>query len=142
MHVWITFWYVWHVWSPDSLIVHCRIFSTNSFGKERCWQPLIVYCHGKFRDVTATISFSSTYNFNCERLYFKGYLCYKMITSQNVKHRLRIFLFRRKVMFHSQDIQVFVLLTIPWFTKSVASWGVLVHKTGCIFEYIFWTTTH
>ena len=38
-------------------------------------------------------------------------------------------------MFRSQDIQVFVFLTIPWFTKSVASrW---VHETRCIFEYIF-----
>ena len=36
-------------------------------------------------------------------------------------------------MFRSQDIQVFAFLTIPW---------VLVHETRCIFEYIFWTTTH
>ena len=60
----------------------------------------------------------------------------------HLSHRLRIFLFRRKVMFRSQDIQVFVFLIIPWFTKSVTSWWVLVHETGCIFEYIFWTTTH
>ena len=46
-------------------------------------------------------------------------------------------------MFRFQDIQVFVFLTIPpWFTKSVTSWWVLEHKTGCIFEYIFWTATH
>ena len=45
-------------------------------------------------------------------------------------------------LFRSQDIQVFVFLTIPWFTKSVTSWWVLVHETGCIFEYIFWITTH
>ena len=31
----------------------------------------------------------------------------------HLKQRLRIFLFRRKIMFHSQDIQVFVFLTIP-----------------------------
>ena len=31
----------------------------------------------------------------------------------HLKHRLRIFLFHRKIMFHSQDIQVFVFLTIP-----------------------------
>ena len=45
----------------------------------------------------------------------RGYFCYKMITSQNVsaEHRLIFFLFRRKVMFCSQDIQVFVFLTIP-----------------------------
>ena len=38
-------------------------------------------------------------------------------------------------MLRSQDIQVFVFLTIPWFVKSVASW-VLVHETECIFEYL------
>ena len=31
----------------------------------------------------------------------------------HIKHRSRIFLCRRKVMFRSQDIQVFVFLTIP-----------------------------
>ena len=45
-------------------------------------------------------------------------------------------------MFHSQDIQGFVFLTIPSFTNSVTSWWVLVHERGCIFDYIFWTTTH
>ena len=60
----------------------------------------------------------------------------------HLKHRLRIFLFHRKIMFHSQDIQVFVFLTIPWFTKSVTSQWVLVHETKCIFENIFWTTNH
>ena len=46
---------------------------------------------------------------------FKGHLRYKMITSQmcHLKHRLRIFLFHRKIMFLSQDIQVFIFLTIP-----------------------------
>ena len=52
------------------------------------------------------------------------------------------FYFVGKVMFHSQDTQVFVFLTIPWFIKSVMSWWVLVHEAGCIFEYIFWTITH
>ena len=42
----------------------------------------------------------------------------------------------------SQDIQVFIFLAIRWFTKSVTSQWVLVHETRCIFEYIFWTTTH
>ena len=45
-------------------------------------------------------------------------------------------------MFRSQDIQVFVFLTIPWFTKSVTSRLVLVLETRCIFQYIFWTTNH
>ena len=52
----------------------------------------------------------------------------------HMKHRLRFFLFRRNVPFRSQDIQAFVFLTIPLFTKSVTS--RLVHKTGCIFKYI------
>ena len=52
------------------------------------------------------------------------------------RHRLRIFLFRRKVMFCSQDIQVFVFLNIPWFTKSMTSWWILVsHQTGPIDRY-------
>ena len=40
---------------------------------------------------------------------------YKTITSQNVSSEVQIknFLFRRKIMFCSQDIQVFVFLTIP-----------------------------
>ena len=60
----------------------------------------------------------------------------------HLRHMLITFSFRRKVMFHSQDIQVFVFLTIPLFTKSVTSWWVLVHDTGHTFEYIFWTKTH
>ena len=59
-----------------------------------------------------------------------------------LRQRLRIFLFRRKVMFRSQDIQVFVFLTIPWSAKSVTSRWVLVHETRYIFIHIFWTTTH
>ena len=51
----------------------------------------------------------------------------------HLRYKLGIFLFHRKVMFRSLDIQVFVFLTIPWFTKSVRSWWVLVHETGCIF---------
>ena len=48
-------------------------------------------------------------------LFFKGYLSYKMITSQNLSSeaQVKIFLFCRKVMFPSQDIQVFVFLTSP-----------------------------
>ena len=60
----------------------------------------------------------------------------------HLKHRSRIFLFCRKIMFRSQDIQVFVFLTIPWFTKLVTSRWVLVHEIRCIFEYIFWTTNY
>ena len=53
----------------------------------------------------------------------------KTITSQNLLSvaqvkssvRRKVMLFRRKVMFRSQDIQVFVFLTIPRSTKSVMS---------------------
>ena len=48
-------------------------------------------------------------------------------------------MFHRKVIFHSWYIQVFVFLTIHWFIKYVMSWWELVHETGYIFEYIFWT---
>ena len=67
----------------------------------------------------------------------KVYFCCKMITSQNVlsEARLRIFLFYRNVMFRSQDISVFVFLTIPWFTKSAASWWV--HEARCILNISF-----
>ena len=46
--------------------------------------------------------------------YVKGCLRYKAITSQNVPYEVevKIFLSRRKVTFRSQDIQVFVFLTI------------------------------
>ena len=45
---------------------------------------------------------------------FKGYLHYKTITSQNVlsEAQVKTFLFCKRVMFHSQDIQDFVFLTI------------------------------
>ena len=77
----------------------------------------------------------------CTLWLFKGYLRYKTTTSQNVSSKAQIKnFFRRKIMFRFQSIQVFVFLTIPWFTKSMTSRWVLVHKTRCIFEYIFWTT--
>ena len=60
----------------------------------------------------------------------------------HMRHRLRIFLFRTKIMFRSQDIQVFVYLTIPSFIESVTSRWVLVHGARYIFKYIFWGTTH
>ena len=44
----------------------------------------------------------------------KGYLCYKTITSENVPSEVQIknFLFPRKVMFRSRDIQIFIFSTI------------------------------
>ena len=58
-----------------------------------------------------------------------------------LRHRLRIFLFCRKIMFRYHDIQVFVYLTIPWLIIFTTSRWVLVHETRCIFEYVFWATT-
>ena len=44
----------------------------------------------------------------------KGYLRYKIITSQNVLFEIQIKnLFRRKIMVRFPGIQVFVFLTIP-----------------------------
>ena len=48
-------------------------------------------------------------------MWFKGDLRCKTVTSQNVSSEAQVknFLFRRKVMFRSQVIQVFVFLTVP-----------------------------
>ena len=53
----------------------------------------------------------------------KSYLHYKSITSQNMSSEVQVknlFIYR-KVMFRSQDIQVFVFLIITRSTKSVMS---------------------
>ena len=73
----------------------------------------------------------------------KGYLRYKIITSQNVPSdsQIEIFFIRKKVVFRSQDTQFLVFLTIPWFTKFMVSSSILLHEDWCIFKYIFWTTT-
>ena len=65
------------------------------------------------------------------KAYFKGYLRYKKITFQNGASEAQVknSFFPVKVMFHSQYTWVFVLLTTPWFSKSVMSWRVLVHET-------------
>ena len=63
-------------------------------------------------------------------LHLKCYLRYKTITSQNTpsEGQAENFLFRRKVMFQSQEIRRFLFLTIPWFIKSVTlRW---VHETS------------
>ena len=59
----------------------------------------------------------------------------------HLRHRFRVS-FNFFFYFRSQDIQVFVFSTIPWFTISVSSQWLLVHEIGCICEYNFWTTTH
>ena len=72
---------------------------------------------------------NSTGSTCCQESKFKGYQMI-LLKMCHLKHRLRIFLFHRKVMFRSQDIQVFVFLAISWFTKSVTSQWVLVHETS------------
>ena len=46
---------------------------------------------------------------------FKGYLYEKMITSQNVSSEAQVknFFIHRKIMFHSEDIQVVIFVIIP-----------------------------
>ena len=41
-------------------------------------------------------------------------------------------------MLRYQNIQVFVFFTMPWFTKFVASWWVLVYDTGLHFWIFFY----
>ena len=56
--------------------------------------------------------------------YIKGYFRYKTITSQNVSSETQarnLFYLVEKSCFVSQDIEVFLFLTIQWFTKSVTS---------------------
>ena len=90
------------------------------------------------------ISWERNITFLRNKKIHKGYFCYKTITSQNLPFEVAVknFLFHRKIMFRSRYIQVFVSLTIAWFTKSVTSWSALLHSTGFIFEYIFWTIPH
>ena len=85
----------------------------------------------------------------------KGYFCcllLPLLKMCHLRHRLRIFLFHRKVMFRVQDIQVFVFLIIPWHTKSdfmkrISTWdrvhfwiyflnhSALSHQTWAIDRY-------
>ena len=76
--------------------------------------------------------------FNTFRAFsFKGYLCYKSINSQNVSSEAKDnnFYFIEKL---CSVLKIFKHLHC---LKSVMSW-VLVHETGCIFEYISSTTFH
>ena len=85
-----------------------------------------------------------TFFFGRWEFYFKGYLCCKTITSQNVSSEAQVmnFFISRKSYVPFSRYPSFCVITISWFTKPVTSWWVLVHETGFIFEYIFWTTTH
>ena len=67
--------------------------------------------HKLLTTVIVEVTRENLYNF----IVFKGYLHYKTITSQNVLSETQVknFSVCRKVMLRSQDIQGFVLLTIP-----------------------------
>ena len=64
-----------------------------------------------------------------EYVRLKDYLRHKMC---HLRHRLIIFFFYRKIIFCFQDIQVFVFLTIPWFTESVTSQWVTIKSPNLI----------
>ena len=122
--------------------------TTNlSTSNDKTWQNEFWYVNESKKKVKLTVTYLSAkfqYLQICFNIIIKGYLAIKryLLKICHLRHRLRIFLFRRKIMFRYQDIQIFLFWTIPWFTKIVTSWWVLVHETGCISEYIFRTTTH
>ena len=60
----------------------------------------------------------------------------------HLRCRLKFFYFIGKLCYILKIFKFFVFLTIPWFTKYVTSWWMLVDETGCIFEFMFWTKTH
>ena len=123
-----------HTLPPIQLFYHVDVISKYCF----LWNyvQILVRTLGEFE----RINFYSSWNHQetigllmiSGGIEVKGYLRYKIITAQNMssKRTLRIFLFRRKVMFRSQGIQVFVFLTIQWFAKPVTSWRPLVHETA------------
>ena len=65
----------------------------------------------------------------------------KVFSEMQKEGQVKKFLYRRKFIFCSQNSRVFAFLTIPLFSKSMMPWWVLVHETGGLFKYIFWTTT-
>ena len=61
----------------------------------------------------------------------------KLLKIFHLRHSLGIFYFVEQLCFVLKIFKFLIFLTIPWFTKSVTSWWVLVYETGCIFKYIF-----
>ena len=61
----------------------------------------------------------------------------KLLKMCHLRHWLRIFLLHRKVMFRSRDVQLFVFLTILWFSKSVMSWWVCTRDRVHFGIYLF-----
>ena len=77
-------------------------------------------------------------------MYDKDCVRYKMITSQNksFETQAQIFFILQESYIPFLRYSSFAIFNIPWFTKSLTLWRILVHETGCMYEYIFWTTTH
>ena len=69
---------------------------------------------------------------------FKGYLHYKTITSQNVSFQeyVKNFFISQKSYVPFSRYSSFCIFNHPMIYQ------ICEHETGCIFEYIFWTTTH
>ena len=86
-----------------------------------------IYMHS---DHFPTSLFDTSSHQLVQPLLFRDYL-------HSFSHKISWKKCRRKVIFRSQDIQIFVFLTISRYSKSVTSWWLLVHETGCIFKYIF-----
>ena len=80
----------------------------------------------------------------CFWKYFKGYLCYKMITSQNVSSEAQIknFFIPQKNFVLFSRYSRFCIFNHPMIYRISDVTMSISHETGCIFEYIFWTTTH
>ena len=68
-----------------------------------------------FRRAAKKFRIKDGYLYHGKKFVIKGYVRYKgyLLKMCHLRHRLRSFSFRRKVMFRSQHIQVFVFLTIP-----------------------------
>ena len=69
----------------------------------------------------------------------KGYLRYKTITYQNVSSGAQV---KNFFILWKSDVPFSRYSGFCIFNHLMTSRWVLVHKTGYIFEYIFWTTTH
>ena len=119
-----------------------KIFTLNHTMKLGSMRIIIAYLHTwKLLKIEMTQSINEDQSTN-RNLKVTSTTKRKLLKMCHMRHRSRIFLFHRKVMFFSQDIQVFVFSTTIWFTKSVTSWWILVSETGCSFEHIFWTAAH
>ena len=68
---------------------------------------------------------------------FKGYLCCKMIISQNVSSEVKNFFISRKSYVPFSRYPSFCVITISWFTKPVTSWWVLVMRQGSFLNISF-----